>query len=244
MLYIGHKQCWAVLDSILKAFEAGGYNRLVPYGQGGSVMMDSNPAPMYVPGVKGKKETGVEYTPNANGTPINIYFVDKDPATEKQLIGANYAKKCGADLRDHHGRIVSMRRCKNGNIQLMYIDYMRDDVTGKIITDKIALGSISVNESPVVKDGKQNSSIIVAMAFDQTIGLPLYQLKSIGDTLQAELYGIPKLEPREQVINTLAVRAGRYARRPGLRRKTRGVEKKVAKLTISGKQAKKAREAK
>jgi len=108
MLHISHAECYATLDKILRAYEAGNYNRLVMYEPGKSVLMDSNPAPGYVPGVPGKRETGVEYTPAANGTPIDVYYLAKEKPTRHQLEEASRATRSGYKPPNLFGRLVSI----------------------------------------------------------------------------------------------------------------------------------------
>jgi hypothetical protein len=173
--YLTHTACFKVLEQILQAAEASGYTRLATYNPGESVLFDSNPAPGYVPGVKGKKETGKEYVPNADGTHINLYYVAGKEPTDKQKVRAQRAAKMGVDLNNLDGRLIGIRRCANGNIQVQFVVRNRDDrdADGKI-TEKITIDSVSVSANPAKGGG-----VIVAMALDQSLGIPDHMLTSL-----------------------------------------------------------------
>ena len=171
--YIGHNQCYDVLDSIMRAYESGGYTRLVQYAQGQSVLMDSKPAPGYVPGVQGKRETGVEYIPNADGTRIHIYYLSGQKSTPHQRQEAQRALRSGFDSHEIMGTLVSIRRVGE-SIQLQFVAGNRDNVENGVITNKVSLRSVSVTREPAEKGG-----LIVAMSFDQMLGIPYHQLESM-----------------------------------------------------------------
>jgi hypothetical protein len=172
--YIGHNQCYDVLDRVLRAYEASGYTRLVTYGPGESLLMDSRPAPGYVPGVQGKKETGVEYTPNADGTRLHIYYVAGHKASTHQIAEAARANRSGFDSHEIMGTVVSIRRMSDGGIQLQFVAGNRDTIESGVITDKVALRSVSVTREPATKGG-----VIVAMSFDQSLGIPYHMLQAM-----------------------------------------------------------------
>ena len=176
-LYIGHEACYDALDKILKAYEASGYTRLVMYGPGQSVLVDSKPAPGYVPGVKGKKETGVDYVPNGDGTMIDVWYLAKEKATPKQVAEASRAVRSGFKAPDLLGAMVSIKRTKEGNIQLMMIAGNRDHIVNGELTDQVAIRSLSITRSPA------EGGIIVALATDQTLGIPFAQLQAMADSV-------------------------------------------------------------
>lgn len=178
--YIGHQAVYDVLDRILRAYEAGHYGRLVNYGPGESVLMDSKPAPGYVPGALGKKETGIGYTPAGNGTRLNAYYLAGHKADARQIARCQRFK--AYDPHEYIGSVISIRRCKNGNIQLEFVVLNRDerDADGKIM-DKLAIDSVSVTREPGVGGG-----ILVALALDQNLGIPFHQLKELLESEKAE----------------------------------------------------------
>lgn len=222
-LYIGHDQCYTVLENILRAYEASGYTRLVQYEQGGSILMDSKPAPGYVPGVLGKKETGIEYIPNADGTRIHIYYIAKERADARAIQEAARANRSGFDQREILGTIVSIKRNTNGSIQLQFVAGNRDvcDKQGHILGDKLAIRSVSVTA-----DGAENSGLIIAMGFDQSLGIPYHQLRElaqsdemvnrtpaqIATSLAAHARGILNTQPAQ----TPAVQPARPVRNQGV----------------------------
>jgi hypothetical protein len=178
MLYIGHEACYDALDKVLKAYEASGYTRLVMYGPGQSVLVDSKPAPGYVPGVKGKKETGVEYTPAGDGTMIDVWYLAKEKATSRQVAEASRAARSGFKAPNLLGAMVSVKRTKDGNLQLMMIAGNRDHIEGGERTDKVAIRSLSITRTPA------EGGIIVALALDQSLGIPYAQLQSMAESVQ------------------------------------------------------------
>jgi hypothetical protein len=171
--HIGHLQCYELLERVLLAYEGSGYTRLVQYAPGQSVLMDSRPAPGYVPGVLGKKETGVEYTPLADGTRIHIYYVAGHKASPKQRAEAERANRSGFDSHEIMGTLVSIRRMGDG-IQLQFVAGNRDNIEDGVITNKIALRSVSITREPAAKGG-----MIVALALDQSLGIPYHMLKAL-----------------------------------------------------------------
>lgn len=172
--YIGHNQCYDVLDRVLRAYEASGYTRLVTYGPGESLLMDSQPAPGYVPGVQGKRETGLEYTPAADGTRLHIFYVAGHKATASQIAEASRANRSGFNSHEIMGTVVSIRRNTDGAIQLQFVAGNRDTIVDGHITDKVALRSVSVTREPATKGG-----VIVAMSFDQSLGIPYHMLQAM-----------------------------------------------------------------
>ena len=172
--YVGHTQCFDVLERVLAAYEASGYTRLVTYGPSESLLMDSRPAPGYVPGVAGKKETGVGYTPAADGTRLHIYYVAGHKADAHQIAEASRASRSGFDSHEILGTVVSIRRNADGSIQLQFVAGNRDTIEAGVITDKIALRSVSVTREPATKGG-----VIVAMGLDQSLGIPYHQLQAL-----------------------------------------------------------------
>lgn len=176
MLYIGHEQGYDALDRMLKAYQAGGYTRLVPFGNGETVLMDSKQAPGYVPGVPGKAETGVEYVPNGDGVYLDIFYISKEKADKRAIAEAVRAKKCGMDSRHIVGSLVSIRRLADGNIQLMFIAANRDHIEGGVRTDKVAVRSVSITNDPAKKGG-----LIVALGLGQGIGVDMGLLKKMAD---------------------------------------------------------------
>ena len=191
--YIGHSSCYDVLDRMLRAYEASGYTRLVTYGPGESVLLDSKPAPGYVPGVLGKKETGVEYAPAVDGTRIHIYYVAGHKADARAKAEAARANRSGFDSHEIMGTLVSIRRVGD-NIQLQFVAGNRDNIEGGVITDKVALRSVSVTREPASKGG-----VIVALALDQSLGIPYHQLRAMLES--------------EQPMNIRAISDGMRARR-------------------------------
>jgi hypothetical protein len=174
--YIGHAVCYQVLEQMLIAFEASGYTRLVQYKPGESVLLDSNPTPGYVPGVLGKKETGVEYVPKVDGTRVHVYYVAEHKASPLQRLEAARANKSGFDSHEIMGTLVSIRRMGDG-IQLLFVAGNRDKIEGGVITDKVALRSVSITREPATKGG-----VIVALALDQMLGIPYHQLRALLGT--------------------------------------------------------------
>ena len=179
--YVGHRLCYETLDAMLRAYEAGGYTRLVQMRPGEMVMMDSNPAPGYVPGVRGKAETGVEYVPNADGTRIHIYYLTGHKASERQKQEAERAKRSGFDSHEIMGTLISIRRVGDGSIQLQFVAGNRDVIENGVLTNKVALRSVSVTREPAQKGG-----LIVAMSFDQMLGIPYHMLQSMLQTEQGQ----------------------------------------------------------
>ena len=172
--YIGHTQCFDVLERILAAYEASGYTRLVTYGPGESLLMDSKPAPGYVPGVVGKREGGPESVPNADGTRLHIFYVAGHKATAHQIAEASRANRSGFNSHEIMGTVVSIRRMSDGGIQLQFVAGNRDTIEEGRITDKVALRSVSVTREPAQKGG-----LIVAMSFDQSLGIPYHMLQAM-----------------------------------------------------------------
>ena len=175
MLHISHAECYSTLDKILRAYEAGNYQRLVMYEPGKSVLFDSHPAPGYVPGVQGKRQTGVEYTPAGDGTFVDIYYLAKENPTPKQVEEASRAVRSGDKAPNLRGALVSIKRAGNGNILLQMVAGNRDHIENGVRTDKVALRTISVAPTP------EAGGVIVAMGLDQTMGIPLHQLQAMGN---------------------------------------------------------------
>lgn len=186
MQYIGHTQCYKVLEDMLAGFERGGYNRLVQYGLNGeSILLDSKPAPGYTPNTPGKKETGVAYVPNCDGTDISVYYMAAHKPDAEQIDRASLAvEKQHQDKRKIMGKVVSIKRCKNGNIQLMFVAFNRvvKDEDGNI-TDALALDSVTVGNDPAVPSGR-----IIALALDQDLGVAAHQLKAMAEA-ESEVRG-------------------------------------------------------
>jgi hypothetical protein len=179
--YVGHESCYEVLDKILEAFERGGYKRLVVYGTAGeSVLMDSKPAPGYTPGILGKRATGIAYVPAADGTRIHVYYMAGHKADADQIARASLATKAGFDPREILGTIISISRCKNGNIQLQFVAANRvvKDEDGHI-TEELAIDSVSVSNEP------SHGGTLIAMALDQSLGIPYHQLKAMASSEEA-----------------------------------------------------------
>lgn len=172
--FIGHNQCYDVLDAILRGYEGNGYTRFVQFRPGESVLMDSRPAPGYVPGVLGKKDTGVEYVPNGDGTRLHVYYLAGHKASPKQRQEADRANRSGFDSHEIMGTLVSIRRVSDGSIQLQFIAGNRDNIENGVITNKVALRSVSVTREPSAKGG-----LIVAMSFDQMLGIPYHMLRNL-----------------------------------------------------------------
>lgn len=179
MLIIGHEQCYQKLSAILESYERAGYTHYVQVGQGESVLFDSNPAPGYVPGVLGKKDTGVEYVPRVDGTRLHIYYIAKDKADKRAIKEAQRAISSGFDAREILGSLVSIKRTKAGGIQLQFVASNRDVIVDGRITAGIALRSVSVTA-----DGAENSGLIVALGLDQSLGMPYHQLKQMAASLE------------------------------------------------------------
>ena len=177
-LIIGHEACYDALEKVLAAYEASGYTRLVMYGPGQSLLVDSNPAPGYVPGIKGKKETGVEYAPNGDGTMIDVYYLAGEKPTELAQAEASRALKSGFKAPNLLGAIVSIKRAKNGNLVLMMIAGNRDHIENGQRTDKVAMRSLSIARDPAV------GGIVVALAMDQSLGIPFAQLQAMADSVK------------------------------------------------------------
>lgn len=172
--YIGHSQCYELLERIMRAYEASGYTRLVQAGPNEVVLMDSKPAPGYVPGVQGKKETGIEYVPQADGTRIHIYYVAGYKADARQKAEAARANRSGFDSHEIMGTLVSIRRVADGSLQLQFVAGNRDNIENGVITAKIALRSVSITNNPASKGG-----MIVALSLDQMLGIPYHMLKAL-----------------------------------------------------------------
>jgi len=172
--HIGHSQCYDLLERIMRAYEASGYTRLVQSAPGESVLMDSKPAPGYVPGVLGKKDTGVEYTPNADGTRLHIYYVAGYKADARQKAECARANRSGFDSHEILGTLVSMRRLPEGGLQVQFVAGNRDNIENGVITPKVALRSVSITREPASKGG-----MIVALALDQSLGIPYHMLKAM-----------------------------------------------------------------
>ena len=170
---IGHTQCYEALENMVRAYEANGYTRLVQYQAGESILMDSKPAPGYVPGVAGKDATGVGYTPAVDGTRIHLYYVAGKKPNAKAKAEASRAIRSGMDSHEILGSIVSIRRTGDG-IQLMFVASNRDHIENGVITAKLAIRSVSVTREPSAKGG-----MIVAMGLDQSLGIPYHMLRSL-----------------------------------------------------------------
>lgn len=172
--FIGHQQCYDVLDALLREYERNGYTRLVQYAPGQTVLMDSKPAPGYVPNVPGKRETGVDYEPSANGTRVHIYYLAGQKADARARAEADRANRSGFDSHEIMGTLVSIRRSSDDSIQLLFVAGNRDNIENGVITRKVALRSVSVTRELSGKSG-----LIVAMSFDQMLGIPYHQLQSL-----------------------------------------------------------------
>ena len=195
--YIGHEECFNVLDRMLRAYETGGYTRLVTYGPGESCLFDSNPAPGYVPGVRGKAETGVEYTPRVDGTRVHLYYVAGHKADARAKAEAARAIRSGFDSHEIMGTLVSIRRMKEGGIQLQFVAGNRDNIEGGAITDKLAIRSVSITRVPAAKGGT-----IVAMGIDQSLGIPYHMLKSLAEAEKVQGGGITALSDGLRAIRS------------------------------------------
>ena len=177
-LYIGHDKCYETLDRILRAYETSRYTRLVQYAPGESCIMDSKPAPGYVPGVLGKKETGVDYVPNADGTRLHIFYIAKEKADKRAIKEAARAVRSGFDNREIMGTLVSIKRNTNGSIQMQFVASNRDTIDKHgHITNKLAIRSVSVTA-----DGSENSGLIIALGLDQSLGIPYHQLSQLAES--------------------------------------------------------------
>ena len=104
---IGHSECYDVLENMLRAYEANGYTRLVQYRAGESILMDSKPAPGYVPGVVGRDDQpGMQrYEPKADGTRIHLYYVAGKKPNAKAKQEASRAIRSGMDSHEILGSI-------------------------------------------------------------------------------------------------------------------------------------------
>lgn len=172
---IGHSECYDVLENMLRAYEANGYTRLVQYRAGESILMDSKPAPGYVPGVVGRDDQpGMQrYEPKADGTRIHLYYVAGKKPNAKAKQEASRAIRSGMDSHEILGSIVSIRRVGD-SIQLMFVASNRDNIENGVITAKLAIRSVSVTREPSAKGG-----MIVAMGLDQSLGIPYHQLRAL-----------------------------------------------------------------
>lgn len=176
--YHTHATCVGVLSQILGAFEAGGYTRLVTTVTN-SVLFDSNPAPGYVPGVKGKKETGVEYVPKGDGTRVHFYYGAGGEPTEKAKEQQRLAAELGFDPNEFIGNLVSIRRAKDGGLLVMIRASNREAVKNEdgkyvVVMGKPVLRTFSLKNNPT-----EGGGIMAAMALDQMMGIPYHQLKAM-----------------------------------------------------------------
>jgi hypothetical protein len=123
----------------------------------------------------------VEYVPMADGTHINVYYGAYREADERQLKRVQRALSHGVDPNNLDGSVISIRRCKNGNIQLQFVVRNRDerDSEGRI-TEDVCIDSISVWPNP-----QESGGVIAALAFDQSLGIPDHQLKALLQTERA-----------------------------------------------------------
>lgn len=200
MLYIGHEQCYAFLDRLLRAYEAGGYTRLVRTELAESVLMDSRPAPGYVPGAPGKRETGVDYVPAGDGTMLDAYYLAAETPTAKQIAEADRAIRSGFKAPNLLGAIVSIKRAKNGNIVLQMIAGNREHIENDMPTNKLALRALSVAPTP------EAGGVLVALAADQTLGIPFHQLQQMAE-------GVAHM-PHPERARTISRRIRRATERP------------------------------
>lgn len=177
-IYLGHEEGFSALDRILRAFEAGRYTRLVQYGPGESVLLDSHPAPDYVPGVLSKKNGGPAYEPKYDGTQIAIFYYAKHKATNKQKEESKLAIKGGYNAHKILGRLISIRRNADGCIQVLMSAGNRIDMDKNLHpTGKVPFRSVSITLDPSVPSG-----LLVALGVGQDIGIPDEQLMSMAES--------------------------------------------------------------
>lgn len=186
--YTTHATCYGVLEQICLAFQMGGHNRLVATVSN-SVLFDSKPAPGFVPGVLGKKDTGVEYTPAGDGTRVHLYYKAGGKPSEKAKKQQELAKELGFDPNEMIGNLVSIKRSQDGNVVLMIRASHREaiqktDGTYQVVMGKPEMRMISIKNNPT--DG---GGVLVAIAFDQMLGIPYHQLKAMLDTEKGK-YGM------------------------------------------------------
>ena len=186
---IGHDACYDALENMLRAYEANGYTRLVQYKAGESILMDSKPAPGYVPGVVGRDDQpGMQrYEPKADGTRIHLYYVAGKKPNAKAKQEAARAIRSGMDSHEILGSIVSIRRVGD-SIQLMFVASNRDNIENGVITAKLAIRSVSVTRETSAKGG-----MIVAMGLDQTLGIPYHQLRALLESETIEHMNIGQI---------------------------------------------------
>lgn len=175
-----HTQCYQVLDAVLRAFEAGGYTRLVASPQV-AVMFDGNPAPGYVPGALGKKDTGIDYVPNGDGTRVHLYYGAFTEPSETAKAEADAAVGMGYDKNELIGSLVSIKRTKDGGILLQILASNRIPMAnGAFVMGKKSLRTISIKANPASGGG-----VLAALALDQMLGIPYHMLKALLESERA-----------------------------------------------------------
>lgn len=181
--YTTHSACYNELELILQAFQAGGYTRLVNYAPGKSVMFDSNPTPGYVPGVLGKRDTGIDYKPNIVGnTRGHFYYSAGTVASEKAKAEAKVATDAGYDPNELIGSLVSIKRTNDGNILLQIVASNRVTLeNGQVVLTTPTIRNLSIKRNPA-----EGGGVLAAMALDQMLGIPYHQLQALLDSEKAK----------------------------------------------------------
>jgi len=126
----------AFVKALLEAKEAGKRELA-------TVKLDSIPAWSGKP-----KEAGKEWTPD--GSEIEAIYLAYREATEEQKEQAKSAKLAGTRLERITGRLVDVRRCKDGTCQVLFTNGLRDG-QGNVPfrgpnVDKGILVCLSINE--------------------------------------------------------------------------------------------------
>jgi hypothetical protein len=62
-----------------------------------------------------------------DGTEAHAIYISYEKATDAQKEAAKPAKLAGVKLEEIHGRIIGLRRCKDGTIQVLFSNGLRDE---------------------------------------------------------------------------------------------------------------------
>lgn len=179
MQYQGHNNCAKVFKDMMAAVERG-YTRILTYAQDKpAVVFDSVLARGYFTDEEGEGSQVFM----ANGSRLHIAYLGKPKkyklSEEKKaelVLRADKAVHSGYSRNELVGTLVAIRRCKNGNIQLLMLAANRDNVKdGVIEPGTLALDSISISDIP------GEGGRIAALGLGQFLGLEPYQIQTLLD---------------------------------------------------------------
>jgi hypothetical protein len=139
-----HEEATKMFEAMLTEAESGNRELL-----GGTVRLDS------VPAWKGTSEHKLD------GSMIHALYLAYRKATDDQKKQADSAKLSGLDLEELRGRVIDLRRCKDGTIQVLMTNGLRDGA-GK----------------PAFRSFNIHKGIVLAFAIDEGLGTTMNEAVS------------------------------------------------------------------